>query len=207
MTNADASLVGTPERRGRGVMNDANYFDYLKTRSRWAWWYRRYYLYPRLGRYLSGRVLDVGCGIGDMLRYWPGATGVDINSQTVQFCCDQGFDVRLMAPDVLPFAPAAFASVVLDNVLEHLPAPQPLLREIHRVLVPGGRLLVGVPGRRGYATDPDHKNFYDEAGLVMCLAAADFGCQRLLHVPMKSRRLDATLRQYCIYGVFERTAG
>ncbi len=183
---------------------NTGYFEYLQSRSRLAWWYRKYYLYPRLGRHLSGRVLDVGCGIGDLLRCRPGTVGVDINPQTVAFCRGQGLDVRLMSPDQLPFDAAAFDSVVLDNVLEHLADPDPLLGEIARVLVPGGRLLVGVPGQRGYAADPDHKIYYDEAGLTDYMTTQGFRLRVLLHAPLRSARLDASMRQYCLYGVFDK---
>lgn len=193
-----------PRTRYGKSMDDTAYFDYLKSRSRLAWWYRKHYLYPRLGRYLTGNVLDVGCGIGDLLRCRPGTTGVDINPQTVAFCHGQGLDARLMMPDQLPFAAATFDGVVLDNVLEHLADPFPLLSEIARVLVPGGRLLVGVPGKRGYAADPDHKIYYDEAGLVDCMTSRGFTLHRLLHAPWRSAYLDARMRQYCIYGVFDR---
>lgn len=188
-------------------MNDRNntgYFKYLQSRSRLAWWYRKYYLYPRLGRYLSGHVLDVGCGIGDLLCCRPGTVGVDINPQTVNFCRRQGLDVRLMAPDLLPFDAAAFDSVVLDNVLEHLGDPHPLLGEIARVLVSGGRLLVGVPGQCGFAADPDHKIHYDEARLVDCMVAKGFGLRAFLHAPLHSSFLEARMPQYCIYGVFDK---
>lgn len=187
-----------------GDSENTGYFEYLQSRSRLAWWYRKYYLYPRLGRYLSGRVLDVGCGIGDLLRCRPGTVGVDINSQTVAFCRGQGLDVSLMAPDLLPFDAAVFDSVVLDNVLEHLGDPDPLLGEIARVLTHCGRLLVGVPGRCGFAADPDHKIRYDEAGLVDCMTARGFGLRALLHAPLRSAFLEARMPQYCIYGVFDK---
>jgi SAM-dependent methyltransferase len=167
-------------------------------------WYRRYWLYPRLNRHLRGQTLDVGCGIGDFLAYRTGAVGVDINPTTVEWCRHQGLDAHLMAADVLHFADGSFDSAVLDNVLEHLTAPASLLHEIHRVLRPHGTLVVGVPGQRGYTTDPDHKIFYDEAMLVSTLAAAGFARWQIFHTPVRSNWLDVRMRQYCVYGVFQR---
>ncbi len=135
------------------------YYRYLRQRSRLGLFYRRFWLYPHLNRHLSGHALDVGCGIGDFLSYRKGTVGVDINPSTVEWCRSHGLDAQLMATDVLHFDDNIFDSAVLDNVLEHLSAPMPLLREIHRVLRPDGTLVVGVPGKRGYATDPDHKIF------------------------------------------------
>ncbi|UCV28955.1 class I SAM-dependent methyltransferase [Ferribacterium limneticum] len=180
------------------------YFEYLKGRSRLGWLYRRYWLYPRLCRYLDGKTLDIGCGIGDFLNHRTGTVGVDINPATVEWCLRRGLDAHQMSPNVLPFQDVSFDSAILDNVLEHLIEPAELLKEIRRVLRPHSSLVVGVPGHRGYATDSDHKVFYDEATLVSTLAAAGFGLQRLFHMPLRSAWLNVRIRQYCLYGVFER---
>ena len=181
-----------------------SYFEYLKGRSLAGLFYRRFWLYPRLCRHLSGRVLDVGCGLGDMLAFRPNTVGVDINPRTVEWCKERGLDAKLMQPDVLPFQSGTFSSVVLDNVLEHLLAPGTLLLEIHRVLAPGGLLIVGVPGVRGYDADNDHKIFYDESSLIEKLAEYGFICQKMFHMPFRFTWLSRRIPQYCIYGNFSR---
>ena len=183
---------------------EPDYFDYLTQRSRLAWLYRKHWLYPRLCRHLSGDVLDVGCGIGDLLAFRPGTTGTDINPRAVEWCRRAGHRAEPMSPDVLPFADASFDGVVIDNVLEHIVDPRPLLAEARRVLKPQGRALIGVPGRRGYASDPDHKVFYDEPALVATLAASGFTVRKVLPMPVRSSWLDGHMRQYCLYGVFQR---
>ncbi len=182
----------------------AAYFDYLRRRSSLGWLYRRYWLYPRLCRHLHGRVLDVGCGIGDLLRYRGNTVGVDINPMTVDWCRRQGLDARLMIEASLPFDTGEFDGVVLDNVLEHIQAPQQLLGDIRRVLRVGGTLLVGVPGQQGFAMDSDHKVFYSEADLRRVIAAEGFSPLMVIHMPLKSDWLEARMPQYCLYGVFQR---
>ncbi len=59
------------------------YLAYLKNCSKLGLLYRRHWLYPRLCCYLRGRVLDVGCGIGDFVAFRPETVGVDINPVTV----------------------------------------------------------------------------------------------------------------------------
>jgi SAM-dependent methyltransferase len=201
-------MIKPKENRGNRLTPDlesnSSYFDYLRQRSTLAWLYRKHWLYPRLCRYLSGSVLDIGCGIGDLLAFRPDTVGTDINPCAVNWCRGNGHSAEIMLPDMLPFGPSAFDGVVIDNVLEHIFDPVPLLSEARRVLRPSGAAVIGVPGRKGYACDSDHKVFYDESRLVSVMAAAGFSVRKLLPMPVRSTWLDAHMRQYCLYGVFER---
>jgi SAM-dependent methyltransferase len=183
-------------------MSGGGYFDYLRGRRLSGLLYRRLWLYPRLCDALAGRVLDVGCGIGDFLRFRPGTIGVDIDAEAVGWCRAQGLDARSMTPERLPFDDRVFDGVVLDNVLEHLAAPEALLDEIRRVLREEGRLIVGVPGSRGFTADPDHKIHYDEPSLTAVLQHHGFCCEQIMHMPWRSGFLESRLRQYCLYGIF-----
>jgi len=186
------------------MTDDQAYFEYLQRRSRLGLLYRRAWLYPRLCRYLHGRVLDIGCGIGDMLRYRPDTVGVDVNTRNVEWCRSHGLDARVMVPDVLPFTNAEFDGAMLDNVLEHLSDARPLLSEVRRVVRPSGVVIAGVPGIRGYASDSDHKRPYDATALVALFRQAGFRRERILQMPVPVSILSRYMRQYCIYGVFVR---
>ncbi|MFL0799718.1 MAG: class I SAM-dependent methyltransferase [Agarilytica sp.] len=179
-----------------------NYFNYLKQRSLLGLLYRRGWLYPRLSRHLVGKALDIGCGIGDMLRARKNTVGVDINDETVAYCKGLGLEAQVMTMDKLPFEEASFDSAVLDNVLEHIENPKPLLAEVRRVLRPGGVFIVGVPGARGYQVDPDHKVFYDAERLQATLAEAGFSSLTMLRMPLPFSGLTNVMNSYCIYGVF-----
>ena len=110
-------------------------------------------------------MLDVGCGIGDMLSYRQNTVGLDVNPLNVDFCQKRQLEAHMMKPDIIPFRDETFDSVLLDNVLEHIEKPSLLFKEIRRVLKPDGILLIGVPGIKGYQSDDDHKVFYDEKKL------------------------------------------
>lgn len=180
-----------------------SYFAYLRKRSIKSYIYRKFWLYPFLRQHLSGRVLDVGCGTGDFLASCcPGSIGVDINSLAVEWCRKRGLEAVVMEEGCIPFPDGSFNSVILDNVIEHLHDPMQMLREVCRVLEPGGTLVVGVPGIRGYARDSDHKVFYDEVALVEVMTKAGLERMGLFHMPVRSGWLKAHMRQYCIYGVF-----
>jgi len=176
------------------------YFAYLKQRSTLGALYRRYRLYPKLNQYLRGQTLDVGCGLGDMLRFRENTVGVDINQLNVQYCTSMGLDAHLMEPDVLPFPDGSFDSVLLDNVLEHIAKPGALLKEIRRVLKPGGNLVIGVPGVLGMQSDLDHKVFYSEEALQSLANKMSFKVEHIFYAPLWcSHFLSQVIRQYCIY--------
>ena len=179
------------------------YYRYLKGRSVLGLLYRRLLLYPRICRHLQGKVLDVGCGIGDMLSFRADTVGVDVNPLLVEHCRNRGAEAHLSQPGQLPFGDRTFDAALMDNVLEHLPDPAPILSEIGRVLVPNGTVVVGVPGLKGYQRDSDHKVFYSQESLVRCLGASGFALKELFFAPFRSRYLDRTLSQYCMYGVFD----
>lgn len=180
------------------------YSQYLKGRSFSGFLYRKYYLYPKLTRKLSGKVLDYGCGIGDFVQFRANTVGADINSHNVNYCLQQRLDARLIEDNHIPFANGSFDGVVLDNVLEHIPGnvADSVIEEIKRVLKVGGKLMVGVPGLKGYNSDPDHKVFYTEGDLTSLFIRHGFETREVFYMPFACKKLERILRQYCIYAVF-----
>lgn len=186
-------------------MNFSTYHEYLSKRSSLGYLYRKFLLYPKLNEVLKGVSLDVGCGIGDMLKFRSNMIGVDINPVNVNYCKDQGLNCFVMQSGLLPFQPNSFDSVLLDNVLEHVEGPEDLIAEVNRVLRLGGILLVGVPGVKGYLSDPDHKFFYDEKALKLLVEEHGFLIKEYFYMPLfKSKWLSDRLRQYCIYSVWTK---
>lgn len=179
-----------------------NYFKYLSSRSLLGFFYRKYWLYPKLNSKLIGKTLDVGCGIGDFLGFRLSCVGVDIDPKAVKYCKSKGFSIKLMSFNQIPYGDAHFNSIVLDNVLEHITDPKPLLLEISRVLDCKGILLVGVPGEKGFGADLDHKVFYNEDFLKSTLASAGFDCIEIFDMPFRFKIMSKFIKSYCTYGVF-----
>lgn len=98
-------------------------------------------------------VLDIGCGNGLLLDEFARAglkslVGVDVFDQ------ESGAAWEYRKADVtgaLPAANSTFECVVAGEILEHVPNPDELLREIRRVLVPGGTLVLSTPNLVSWA--------------------------------------------------------
>jgi SAM-dependent methyltransferase len=94
-------------------------------------------------------ILDAGCGNGWLASlYGAGHTvvGIDLadaNLQRLRALRVLAVKSNLDAP--LPFADGVFDTVVCSEILEHIFSPDQLLREILRVLKPGGRVILTVP--------------------------------------------------------------
>ena len=100
----------------------------------------------------GARVLDLGSGASHVGRRLPpsfSVTAVDTHPNTDGAPPHVHFrDANITALPDDAFEPGSFDWVILDNVLEHLPAFAPLLAQARRWLVPGGRLLAVVPNGR-----------------------------------------------------------
>ena len=186
------------------AMDPLAYSDYLQKRSIVGFLYRKFWLYPRLARRLRGKVLDYGCGIGDFLNFRSNTIGADINEHNVAYCVRKGLEAIIVENNHVPVEDGYFDGVMLDNVLEHIPAESvdAVFVEIKRVLKPGGTILAGIPGRKGYHSDPDHKVMYTEDSLVALVAQHGFEVKEVFFMPISCRRLEWNVRQFCIYAVF-----
>lgn len=132
----------------------------------------RYYYWPIFGQMYSkrvehclteciggSRVLEVGFGVGltfkNLADMYQEVYGLDLFAdieKVGQFFEEKGIRTHLKNGDVLnmPYPDGTFDTVLLISILEHLkPEEQPIaMREIQRVLKPGGQLVYGVPVER-----------------------------------------------------------
>lgn len=126
-----------------------------------GWWQREYtdgadpeyeeQILPLVDRHLAGagRVLDVGCGEGQLARrVWSlGAAfvaGVDPTAAQLAVAGARGGGPRYAraAAEALPWATGTFDAVVVCLVLEHVDPFEPAVAEIARVLAPGGEFVL-----------------------------------------------------------------
>lgn len=115
--------------------------------------------FPEMSELCGQKWLDVGCGTGllsTVLSDRGGfVIGLDASSEMIRLASkipeDRHSDsTRKRFPlqgiaERLPFCGNAFDGVLCSSVIEYLADPQECLQEIHRVLKPGGRLIISVP--------------------------------------------------------------
>ena len=136
------------------------------------------------------RALDVGCGTGELVGTlaaagWD-AMGTEPATELAEVGRARGLHIEpFMAPDYLRRWRAsdgqAFGGITLLNVLEHVPDPAGLVRDLVTALAPGGRLVVRVPndfnalqlaaqralgGEPWWIAIPDHVNYFDHASIA-----------------------------------------
>lgn len=116
------------------------------------WWSNRYYaLLARKNGPQSGRVLEVGCGLGHLLGFLSSryqVYGGDVNEWALEQARQNvpaGHFHQLDAQDLSIFPDAHFNILIAKHVVEHLPEPEKAVAEMGRVLSPGGLLILGTP--------------------------------------------------------------
>ena len=97
----------------------------------------------------GGRVLDVGCGVGQVVARLREAGfeahGVDVSEPNIARASRFSDRCQLYDGRRLPFPDRHFASVGALNVLEHVDEPEAFIRELVRVTGTGGRLVLSSP--------------------------------------------------------------
>jgi SAM-dependent methyltransferase len=158
------------------------------------WWYRgrRQVLDVVLSSLDVSRdaaILDAGCGSGRNmveLRRYGRVTGIELSTPSVQVAREREVG-EVVEGSVLemPFAQDSFELAVSLDVIEHLHDDRCALRELRRVVAPGGRLLVTVPAYQRLWSRHDeinhHHRRYNRGTLLEAAEEAGWRCERTTH--------------------------
>ena len=118
------------------------------------WWFvgRRRIVMETLEKNLSPKknfdILDAGCGGGattESLCRYGDVAGLELEEEAVDYARGRGRNVVQGSIESLPFGDGSFDLALALDVIEHVPDDIRALRELGRVLRPGGWLLVTVP--------------------------------------------------------------
>jgi SAM-dependent methyltransferase len=137
----------------------------------------------------NGRLLEVGCGSGAMLKSMEGlgwrVEGVDFDPLAVDEAGKKSLLVHVGTLKAQEFSENSFDAIVMSHVIEHVHDPIDLLRGCHRILKPGGFLVVITPnaaswGHRIYGADwrglepPRHLHIFTLPSLSLVSTRAGF---------------------------------
>jgi SAM-dependent methyltransferase len=143
-------------------------------------------MYERhLPLHARGALVDLGCGNVPLYEAYRGL----VSSVTCVDWADgkharEHLDVEHDLTQALPFEAASFDTVVLSDVLEHVPRPDALLAETRRVLRSGGKLLMNVPFLYWLHEQPRDFYRYTEHALAFLIRQA--GLELVLLEPFGS---------------------
>jgi SAM-dependent methyltransferase len=112
----------------------------------------------------GGRVLDVGCGDRPYAQIFPGAVGFDVPG-------NEHADLH-GSLESIPVEDESFDVVLCLQVLEHVPDPAAAVRELHRVVRPGGRVLLSTHGVYPFHPNPDDLWRWTHQGLERVFLAS-----------------------------------
>ena len=118
-------------------------------------------------KYASGtNLLDIGCAQGYFLfsasKAGYATKGIEIAQDAVAYAREEfGLDVEAKPFEKLRFPEAHFDVVTLWQFLEHVPYPLMVLKEVHRILKPGGLLVVSTPNIEGIPSKILRKRWWD----------------------------------------------
>jgi 2-polyprenyl-3-methyl-5-hydroxy-6-metoxy-1,4-benzoquinol methylase len=143
----------------------------------------------RLSSSPGGRLLEVGCGAGVMLRQmadlgWEVA-GVDPDPKACTVARSHDLEIKCGSLEEAMYPSDYFDAVIMNHVLEHIGKPYELLKECFRVLRPGGRIVITTPnaaslGHRFFRTAwrgieaPRHLFIFTPGSLQMLLNSIGF---------------------------------
>jgi SAM-dependent methyltransferase len=123
----------------------------------------------------------VGCGSGWLAEHFADYTGIDGSGEAVAAAAARGRSiVHGDVDEPLPFADESFDAVVLKDLLEHVREPVPLVREVHRVLRPGGRVFASSPDAQRWVWDDyTHRRPFTRKSFRLLFRDAGFQVDRV----------------------------
>lgn len=138
---------------GEQYFQNYNYADRPLGRFSMYWFARRYYaaLVRRYAPPGGGNLLELGCGLGHLIGLLQddfACTGVDIAEYSIEQLKRNAPRAKGMvrsADDLSIFDDEKFSVVVALHLVEHLPDPADTIRQIDRILKPGGLFLFATP--------------------------------------------------------------
>jgi len=168
------------------------------------------------------RILDLGCGDGKLTERIAASgaivTAIDASAEMVSAARARGIAAELGAAESLPYSDGVFDAVFSNAVLHWVRGQDEMMRQVRRVLRPGGRFAAEMGGhgniaairvafaavlsRHGFAELGDRGNYYPTPeAYSRRLASHGFAIEKIAHfprpTPLGDRGMHGWLRTFC----------
>lgn len=169
--------------------------------------------YGPIARRSPGRLLDVGCGAGELARAfrrqgWQ-VSGVEPSAAGATVAAERGIEMHCGTLEEAPWVDGTFDAVILNHALEHMPDPRLALDRVHALLKDDGMLGISVPnfgswqrrvfGAAWFQLDlPRHLQHFDEASLEYLVRGSGFDLVRIRSMSMMAGLLPSL--QFKLFG-------
>jgi len=148
------------------------------------------------------RVLEVGCGDGALLvdlktrNPQLELVGLDLalSKETIKMCKDRGIFLMETTVEQAELGHDRFDLIIMNQVIEHVPDPAIVMRNLAKALTPGGYISIETPNRDGYDRAifrrsywggyyfPRHLHLFDQAGLKSCVETSGLNVVHQAHL-------------------------
>lgn len=149
---------------------DEDYAKLLISKSPVRAFIRKRFYISNILRFIQGKTLDFGCGVGEVLKYLPkGSVGLDPNKASVNYCKGKNLQVEMYDPEKFKYSlndykMLGMKTLLMNHVLEHINSPQEvlakILREANKLNL--SRVIIVVPCKKGFDSDKTHVKYIDE---------------------------------------------
>lgn len=176
-----------------------------------------------LRQYAKGKLLDLGCGkVPLYVAYKDHVTDIICVDWENTEHRNEYLDIECDITKTLPFASEEFDTIILSDVLEHIPQPEHLWKEMSRILSPDGRIIMNVPFFYWLHARPHDyqrytefalRRFVDNSGLKLILIepiggspeiVADIFAKHIQLIPLIGKCLAIAIQSITL--LFVRTA-
>jgi len=160
-----------------------------------------------------GRLLDVGCGVGDLAAVFAAqgweVSGIEPSAQAAEHARAAGVDAVTGTLADAPWPEGEFDAVTFNHSLEHIDDPAEAVAQAARLLKPGGLLAIAVPNfgswhRRRFGSAwfqldlPRHLQHFDRGSLAKLVEAAGLRVVDVGAATMRPSPLGSV--QYRLFG-------
>ena len=170
--------------------NDRNFFNLMKLGLKDI----KFFDKPLSG-FINKRFLDIGCATGLLVKYmqdkgWE-SSGIEICRESAEYGIkNRGVRIIIKTLEDAHFDDEHFSVIHFSHVIEHIPSPYSFLKEVYRILAPGGKAIITTPNVKGFQAKvfgtewrsaiADHLTLFSKKTLRVMLKKAGFKIEKIV---------------------------